>query len=701
MTGMDDITGRLVRSAHPDEETRYRAVPLLDPTRPDERAALLARFDDPSWRVRAAAVERLTSLEDPSAALPDLFDRLVGGAGIGEREAAAAALGRVGHAAMPGLIARLEAADAELRQVAASVLGAIGDRRALPALTARLADVDPNVRTAAADALGRIGGTEAIAALLAALDSDDESLRVTSLQALVSLRTAPPVVQLQRLAQDRASRRGAYRLIGFSDDRAAARLLVGGLVDPSRSVRGAALASLGTLRARWTLGDLEVVAKGLREAAAALPALPGFVEEALTSDEPFVPVGAATALGWIGGARQAGSLARLAEDDRYRPLVEETLELIPQTVQVQAALFDALPSLTPLALVTVLGALARAGNEGAFQLLVARVGDPEPQVRSEAIAALGRLGESRTVEPLVTALSDEDPTVAVLAAGAVVRLGQREEGSRSAVLAECRKRAATAPVPSILRVMGALGGADDVRQVRALLERGDDRLRTAAAAAMSALGARGMLREQDLPALAEALRDPARQVRGAAARAFADLSRVRAERREGSSRFILAVGRPVLDALRDALHDPEPAVQASAAEALGGCGMSEYAAALEEMVADPAAPPVVLLAALRGLSTLGAPSAAAVARALRQPDSEVVKEAVAAAARLPGDAGTALLREAALSERWDVRHAVARAVAERGDPGMASFALQMASSDGDPLVARAFAAAAEALSPRG
>lgn len=704
MTGMDDIRERLARSAHPDEETRYRAVPLLDPTRPEERAALLARFDDPSWRVRAAAVERLTSLEDPSASLPDLFDRLVGGAGIGEREAAAAALGRVGPAAMPGLIERLDAADEELRQVAANVLGVIGDRRALPALTARLADADPNVRTAAADALGRIGGAEATAALLAALDSDDESLRVTSLQALANLRTAPPVAQLQRLVQDRASRRGAYRLLGFSDDRAAATLLVGGLVDPTRSVRGAALAALGTLRARWTLGDLEVVARGVREAAASLPALPGLVEEALTSDEPFVPVGAATALGWIGGARQAGSLARLAEDDRYRPLVEETLELIPQTVQVQAALFDALPSLTPLALVTVLGALARAGNEGGYRLLAARVGDPEPQVRSEAVAALGRLGDSRTVEPLVTALSDEDPTVAVLAAAAVVRLGQRDERRRGAVLAECRERAATGPSPAILRVMGALGGSEDVRLVRALLEGGDERLRTAAAAAISALGARGMLREQDLPALAAALRDPARQVRGAAARAFADLARVRAERGERgerSARAALAVGRPALDALRDALHDSDPAVQASAAEALGACGRSEYAPALEEMVADPAAPPVVVLAALKGLSTLGAPTAEAVARALRQPDSEVAKEAVAAAARLPGEAGVALLREAARSERWDVRHAVARAVAERGDVGMAPFAREMASSDGDPLVARAFAAAAEALSPRG
>jgi len=74
---------------------------------------------------------------------------------------------------------------------------------------------------------------------------------------------------------------------------------------------------------------------------------------------------------------------------------------------------------------------------------------------------------------------------------------------------------------------------------------------------------------------------------------------------------------------------------------------------------------------------------------------------VAAAARLPGEDGAALLRGAARSERWDVRHAVARAIQERGDAALLPLARELAASDGDPLVAKAFAAAADALARRG
>jgi HEAT repeat protein len=55
----------------------------------------------------------------------------------------------------------------------------------------------------------------------------------------------------------------------------------------------------------------------------------------------------------------------------------------------------------------------------------------------------------------------------------------------------------------------------------------------------------------------------------------------------------------------------------------------------------------------------------------------------------------------ARSERWDVRHAVARAIADRGDPALLPLARELAASDGDALVAKAFGAAAEALARRG
>jgi hypothetical protein len=59
-----------------------------------------------------------------------------------------------------------------------------------------------------------------------------------------------------------------------------------------------------------------------------------------------------------------------------------------------------------------------------------------------------------------------------------------------------------------------------------------------------------------------------------------------------------------------------------------------------------------------------------------------------------------LLCQAASHPRWDVRQAAARAMAERRDPALQATAAGLAAQDPDPLVARAFAEAAQALSER-
>ncbi len=100
------------------------------------------------------------------------------------------------------------------------------------------------------------------------------------------------------------------------------------------------------------------------------------------------------------------------------------------------------------------------------------------------------------------------------------------------------------------------------------------------------------------------------------------------------------------------------------------------------------------------LQALGQAPADVVSRAAGHPDPEVVKEAVAAAARLPGPEGETLLRQAAQNPRWDVRQAAARAMLERGDPALRAAAAELAARETDPLVARAFADAAQALSGR-
>lgn len=87
-----------------------------------------------------------------------------------EQETAAAALARIGRAAVPSLIQTLGHRDAQVRRQAALVLARIGPDAAdaVPELTELLDDPEESVRKAAARALGQIGpeAAEAVPALM-------------------------------------------------------------------------------------------------------------------------------------------------------------------------------------------------------------------------------------------------------------------------------------------------------------------------------------------------------------------------------------------------------------------------------------------------------------------------------------------------------------------------------------------------------
>ncbi|MBK9517605.1 MAG: HEAT repeat domain-containing protein [Anaeromyxobacter sp.] len=694
---------RLASARHPDEETRYRAVLELDGAHPAELDELFARLDDESWRVRSAAVERLGALAEPAPALARLVAALTGADSPGGRAAAGAALVQLGGLAMPALVERLGSGDVEVVLAVAPVVGALGDRRAVPALAARLAAADPNVRAAAAAALGQVGGPEAAAGLLAALDSDDVTLQGAALDALAGLRVAPPVWRLTRLMGDRALRPAAYRTLGPSDDAAALEVLAGGLSERSRSAREAALGAIGQQRARRGPEALVRLAAGARAAAAQDPSVAEACVAALASEEPFVAAGALTVLAWVGDARHGPAMARLAGDDRHRPLVEEALDALPRGSELLAALAGVLPELSPLARVTVHGALAGAGQAEALQSLVYGASDLDPQVQAEAIAALGRLGDARAVPALGGLLGDDLPALSGVAASALSRIAQRSPEGRSAVLVECRTRAAASPSAAIYRILGAAGEGEDLRLVRQGLAGGAVVRRMAAAGAVAAIGQRGLLRGEHVPELIDALSDPAWAVRASAARAFVALAEANADRRLGDpeeGEHPLCVH--AMAALTVALTDPEPAVQAAAVDALGACGRPEHAARIAAVVTGTA-PPQVVVAGLHALSRFGPAPVELVERALGHADPEVAKEAVAAAGGLPGQEGRRLLGLAAASPRWDVRHAAARAIGARGDAGLRQLAARLAADDPDPLVARAFEEAVRALAgpPRG
>jgi HEAT repeat protein len=667
------------------EEARYRAVLALDPAREPDLAELLGALDDSSWRVQAAASERLATLRDLAAALPVLLAALGPDAPATRRGAAASTLVRIGAPAVAAVAQGLASAHAETRTAAAEILGQIGDRRAVPLLGSRLSDPDPNARVAVAEALGKLGGDAAVAALtLAAQVHGDPQLQLAAIDALAHLRAPPPVAQLRDIASGGALRRAALRLAGHSDESGVLELLVDGLRDGPRGVREAALDAVGRLRLRRGRGVLSPVGPALRAAAEVDPSILHAAEAALASGRPAACAGALALLELIGGPGHAVTVAIAAEHEASRDLACEVLEAFGPAIA--ATLLPALPSLPPAPRAAALGALAALGDVRVVAELCVDVASSDDVARAAAVDALAALGALEAIGPLVDLLDDPDAGVSGAAASALARVAQSGDAARRAVLEVCRP--ASRLTPARCRLLGRIGDGDDLAVLRKAILSDDRALRVAALAAVGALTAQGVARRAQPAELVDALSDPAPAVRAAAARALA----VAMGGAASQPRWPEAIA-----ALSTALSDTEPVVQAAVAVALGRAQAREQAPALAALAGDCGTPPEVAAAAVRALAELGAAAAAVLERAVRHPDPEVVKEAVAAAVAVPGGAGASLLLTTAAHPRWDVRRAAAHAIARRGDPLLLDPARRLAAAEEDPLVSDALAEAIRAL----
>jgi HEAT repeat protein len=136
----------------PVPEIRAEAATLLRHLHDPRAVGPLVRvLDDTNQRVRLAAVDTLGVLGQPEAADP--IASLLHDLGA----PAAKALHRLGDPrGVEFFIARLSAADPQLRQWSAIALGNLGDRRAIEPLRACLHDPNSMVRTRAAQALEQL-----------------------------------------------------------------------------------------------------------------------------------------------------------------------------------------------------------------------------------------------------------------------------------------------------------------------------------------------------------------------------------------------------------------------------------------------------------------------------------------------------------------------------------------------------------------
>jgi HEAT repeat protein len=514
------------------------------------------------------------------------------------------------------LVPMLADRDAGVRLVAARVLARAGAREALEAATAwitspagrdrplglqvlrdapaltpaarraterALADAEPAVRAQALDVLARQELGPSFGAVAAAVDDDNREVRARALRLLAEARDPRAAVPiLARLSDsDRPVRLEALRALGVLGDARVIPALLRQLDEASDDLRVAAVDALARLKA-----------------TAATPTLIALARRRPTDE---LARHAELALGDIATPEAVDALVALSRDP---PTTDELRE-----------------------------ALRRAG-ERAVAALIRELESGSSTGAAVACWALGEIGDRRATAPLGAVVERQtSATPAALAALAAL-------ADPRATVSLLRAAASPAPETRRLAYDALVATADDRAIV--ILERGlvdpDAGVRVRAVKLAATIAARGVA-----PSLVHRLVDPDSDVRREAA--FA-LARVAAPAPGVTGAMVAALAQPVtparsereMEALGDALERlARPGDVALLANALGRARGTERA-------------PLARALAGAGLPATGsADEAAAVDRLIAMVDEGgglalAAADALAAAPRLPGQRGEALVR---------------------------------------------------------
>jgi cyclophilin family peptidyl-prolyl cis-trans isomerase/HEAT repeat protein len=328
------------------------------------------------------------------ASVPDLAELVLDTDSLVRRRSAIA-LGRVKDpAGLPLLQARLQDPVADVRAAAAFGLGLLADGRAVPPLSAALDDPSAVVKARAIEALGLIGDKTAVpviyraasgcSALMAPLDpdadgpaTDELTICRLALFALVRLQNYDGIAAITLDPSGRPVSRWwpvAYALQRINDPRAADALRSLAAV-PSVYTAGFALRGLTTLKDRASLA----LARGLA---------------GRRDGDVKVRIAAVRLLGAIGDE-------------------SDTKLLLPMLGEGGTG--------TPLGL-EVIAALGTIGKAAAFDTLVDLFGDPQPAVRSNALAAAAKVDPDRFVVILSGLGRDRDRSVRAALASVLATL---------------------------------------------------------------------------------------------------------------------------------------------------------------------------------------------------------------------------------------------------------------------------------------
>ena len=653
-----------------DEEVRRLAVERAVVLPADEALSIVAGgLGDPSWRVRKAAVECLSSAPEDWPVAEHLLGALSDGENPGRRNAAVEALVRIGRRMVDPLLAASSSPDVDVRKLVVDALAGIGSERGAPRLAELLSDEDPNVRGAAADALSAIGGALALRALTetALREREEPMVRFAALRGLARLEAPVTASELASALADPLLRPVAFAALGRTADAEGLEVLLKGVESASRAAREAAIEALLRVVSRSDPADADALCGRIRGAARAAQATLDDACMRIAEADLGTQLLLAQFLGIAATADVVLPLLRAARaDEALAEVALGALESLGDVAEDRLdSQWDSLDCELRTQACEVLG--RTRGQRGAARLMTA-LDESDPVLRAAAAAALARRGEPAAVVPLVRRLhlatddlepeAEEERSALI---DALVRIATSPRGTVEAragsnvaidLLAASFETAAEPVRLATARVLGEVGGRHHASLMALLMQDPSAVVRRAAVAALARMP--GDARSE---ALRLALADEAGTVRIAAAAALG------------------AGDDPgALDALEGLLCDEDAEVRAAAVRAIAelqhhsGADAAEASLARvrELLVGSLGDQGPVVLAAVEAFEQL-APmlSLDPVVEVLAHADPEVVQSAIRCISRHGAESDVAALISLVSHAHWAVRAGAIEALAER------------------------------------
>jgi HEAT repeat protein len=413
-----------------DEKSRILAIDALGQAGPEAKGAVGAMaqlLGDRSAKVRAHAAHALQGIGPPAAAAASALVKAAGDPDAHVRREAVMALYYTRSdrkLLIPVLSKALEDSDPAVRVAALDALTSIGDA-AVPTLSKALEK--PALRYWAALALGELGdkAKPAVAALTAALKDDQPVTRREVLVALARIgpdaaASVPAIIPLLS-DKDKTVAHAAAFALGRMGPAAA------GAADALRKGQEGSEEELMRTVSTWALAHVEPDNKELR--ADAIKRL----ISALQAENPRVQ-----------SAALKGLIELEPDPAKLVPILSGVLcqgetQLVDEAFAAVAAMGDAAtPALiealkSPEACLRATALLAQLGPKAgvAAPALAAALGDPNPEVRREALFALASMGPEAApaLAAITQALDDPEMRVRAIAAYALGRIGEGAHGA--------------------------------------------------------------------------------------------------------------------------------------------------------------------------------------------------------------------------------------------------------------------------------